>query len=123
MRPQSGRLSRLFTLDSDNGAEQYGCEQTDEQDHESLAIRKAVSQFVPQWIHLFIPLFSYLLENPKNPGSIKNQLIKPATIPIANTANTMSFCLVVSGLPPRLGKSIRKSPPTTPSGEKAAILM
>src|SRR5215207_2754716 len=61
-----------------------------------------------------------LSQKPKNPGSIRNQLINPATIPTANTANTITFSFVVFGFPPRVGKKMRKRPPTPTSGANAA---
>jgi len=64
-----------------------------------------------------ISLFAYL---PKNPGSIKYQLINPASIPIAVTTSTIIFSLVVVGLPAIEGTIKRKKPPTPMTGENAA---
>src|SRR5258707_11699741 len=53
---------------------------------------------------------------PKNPGSIKYQLTKPANNPIPVTTRTIIFSLVVVGFPAIEGNIKRNKPPTPTTG-------
>jgi len=60
------------------------------------------------------------LYRPKNPGSIKYQLTKPANNPIPVTTSTIIFSLAVVGLPAIEGNIKRNKPPTPTTGLNAA---